>query len=100
MVKRLDTLFDKYEFEDQEFPQAIQLNQLQECFIRNALAETAEEKLNLIPDPTLSESASNNKFVKENEYLRGMIAAYSYLLNSSQDSKENAMLDSKNKETV
>jgi hypothetical protein len=91
MPKRSDTIYDTYEFSEEEIPNAFIFNELQYKHIQTELAIAAQEKALLAYDP--DSPNADDKFIRESEYIRGKMEAYLYLLATHDTTREQLIIE-------
>lgn len=97
-MKQLDTPFEAYEFESEEFAVAAVFSLEQTAHIKTELAAFAAKKATLAYNPALGVTAKDT-FIQEHEYLRGACDALASLLTTSDNTKSDllAVLEAKAK---
>lgn len=86
MSTRTSTMFDRYDFTDDETPLAVCFSDLQLEHLRTSLALAMEEKMTLAYDPECPA-----KFAMEHEYLRGYTEALRHLIGTHENTQTNLM---------
>lgn len=80
MAQEVPTLFTKYILTDEEELAGTQFTDAQRMYIRNIIADAAEEKVRLPFDPT-----NPHKFIQREAELQGVILTLTNLLNAQTE---------------
>ena len=83
MASLIPNSFSSYDLTEEEEIQGNLLTQVQKQVIQNNIVNLAEEKINLVLDPTLS-----TEYVQREAGLAGQIAALRYRLELSESTEE------------
>lgn len=78
MFKKLASIFQRYEFDDEDFLNACCFTELQQAYITNEIAIIAEENVTLHSD-----AIDDKDFRMKHMYNKGRIEALKYLLEVS-----------------
>jgi hypothetical protein len=85
MASRIDSVFQAYEFTEDEIGAAFVFTDLQTAYLKTELAIVATEK-NIIKFDPDSPNATD-RFIREHEYYRGRMETLQLLLGTSDDRK-------------
>lgn len=79
MAIQISSTFSRYDLTEDEKVTGAQLTLNQQYIIQNALADIADQILNLSLDPL-----NPIEFTQQESYLKGQLAVYRYLLDASK----------------
>lgn len=91
MPMQVASKFSKWEFTEEEAPQAFTFSTLQELNIRTQIAEIVDRKIGEAVDRDDLTGRSIDRYLRAQEYYRGQIEALEYLLTMNDHYKEEAL---------